>query len=142
MRLAAGECRRRLAGADHGVLATRHPERGVDAVPVCFALVGEHVAVPVDTVKPKASSALRRAANLDLDPRAVLLVERWDRDDWSRLWWVRAHLERVAEPPADTVLTRALGARYPQYRAPGAIAELVVFALVGLSGWAGADSPA
>lgn len=144
MRLAADECRRRLLAADHGVLATRHPERGVDAVPVCFAIVGDDLAVPVDRVKPKASTELQRQANLDLDGRAVLLVERWDPDDWSRLWWVQAHLVRV-ERATDRLLTdrllAELRARYRQYRAPDAIAAVMTFAVARLSGWAAADSP-
>lgn len=139
MRLPLEECRRRLEAADHGVLATRHPERGVDAVPVCFAMVGDSIGVPVDRVKPKASMRLQRDANLATDERAVLLVERWDPGDWSRLWWVRAHLARTEVDPASLVV--ALQARYPQYRAAGSIAEVITFALIELSGWAGADSP-
>ncbi len=159
VRLDDAECRRRLLEADHGVLATRHPERGVDAVPVCFAVVGDRLAVPVDRVKPKATTTLRRAANLDADPRAVLLVEQWDRHDWARLWWVQAHLERVAAgagrdlesahagrdleaAEATRDLEATLAARYAQYRADGAIAGLIVFGVRRLAGWAGADSPA
>ena len=56
MRLEEVTCRQRLLGADHGVLATAHPERGADAVPVCFVYLDdtEQVAVPVDRVKPVA----------------------------------------------------------------------------------------
>lgn len=139
MRLAPEECRRRLEAADHGVLATRHRERGVDAVPVCFAVVGDGIGVPVDRVKPKASMRLQRDANLVIDERAVLLVERWDPGDWSRLWWVRAHLARTEADPGP--LVAALQARYPQYAPSGAIAAVLTFALIELSGWAGADSP-
>src|SRR3954470_18153218 len=93
MRLPATEARARLAAHDHGVLCTVHAERGVDAVPVVY-VVDEHgyVGVPVDRVKPKASSRLQRERNLEADPRGTLLVEHWDRDDWSQLWWVRAAL--------------------------------------------------
>src|SRR6201994_4699125 len=93
MRLAEDEARARLAAHDHGVLCTVHAERGVDAVPVVYALDDDgYVGVPVDRVKPKASSRLQRERNLEADPRATLLVEHWDRRDWSRLWWVRAEL--------------------------------------------------
>ena len=34
------ECWTRLTESTHGVLATLHPERGVDAVPVVFAVTG------------------------------------------------------------------------------------------------------
>ena len=70
-----------------------HAERGVDAVPVVYAVDDDgYVGVPVDRVKPKASSRLQRERNLEADPRGTLLVEHWDRDDWSQLWWVRAEL--------------------------------------------------
>ena len=93
MRLSEGEARARLAAQDHGILCTAHAERGVDAVPVAYTVDdGGYVGVPIDRVKPKASSRLQRERNLEADPRATLLVEHWDRDDWSQLWWVRAEL--------------------------------------------------
>ena len=93
MRLAEDEARARLVAHDHGILCTVHAERGVDAVPVAYVVDEDgYVGVPVDQVKPKASSRLQRERNLEADPRATLLVEHWDRDDWSRLWWVRAEL--------------------------------------------------
>jgi hypothetical protein len=93
MRLAEHEARARLESHDHGILCTVHAERGVDAVPVAYAVDDDgYVGVPVDLVKPKASLRLQRERNLAADPRATLLVEHWDRGDWSRLWWVRAEL--------------------------------------------------
>ena len=93
MRLPEDEARARLAAHDHGILCTVHAERGVDAVPVAYAVDEDgYVGVPVDLVKPKASSRLQRERNLEADPRATLLVEHWDRGDWSRLWWVRARI--------------------------------------------------
>ena len=93
MRLADSEARARLAAHDHGILCTVHAERGVDAVPVAYAMDDDgYVGVPVDRVKPKASLRLQRERNLEADPRATLLIEHWDRDDWSTLWWVRAEL--------------------------------------------------
>ena len=90
MRLSRGEAWSRLRASDHGVLATVHPERGVDAVPVVFAVDGERILLPVDTVKPKSTTRLQRLANLADDPRCVLLVDHYD-EDWSTLWWVRVH---------------------------------------------------
>ena len=40
-----------MGRAERGTLGTVHAERGVDAVPVCFAVEGGTVAVPIDTVK-------------------------------------------------------------------------------------------
>lgn len=135
MQLDEPEALRRATGADHGILATLHPSRGADVVPVCFAIVGGWVAIPVDTIKPKASSTLGRIRNLERDPRATLLVEQWDAADWSRLWWVRLALRRVAAPgDARARLERALRTRYAQY-ARAAFEEVLTFEIQGVAGW-------
>ena len=111
MKLPPEEARSRLGSRMHGVLCTLHPERGPDPQPVLYAASDDgYVGLPVDRVKPKASSQLQREKNLALDPRAALLVEHWDPDDWSRLWWVRATLEYVPVPPS--ALTTELAERF------------------------------
>jgi len=135
MRLAEQEARARLAAHDHGVLCTVHAERGADAVPVVYAVDDGFVGVPVDRVKPKAASRLQRERNLEADPRATLLVDHWDRDDWSQLWWVRAQL-RLQDGPEEA-LAAALAARYEQYR-DRPFTRVLVLEIVGVSGWAAA----
>ena len=127
---------RLAAAADHGVLATLERARGADLVPVCFAILGGFVAVPIDSVKPKGSTALGRIRNLERDPRATLLTERWDARDWSRLWWVRISLRRVPAPDDVTAgLVDRLRARYPQYRdAP--FTDVLTFRIEHVGGWA------
>jgi hypothetical protein len=126
---------RRAAAADHGVLATLQPAHGADLVPVCFAIVDGHVAIPIDSVKPKGSTALGRIRNLERDPRATLLVERWDAADWSRLWWVRLLLLREDAPPDVAArLERGLRQRYPQY-ATARFVALLTFRIDHVSGW-------
>ena len=139
MRLAESEARARLAAHDHAILCTVHAERGVDAVPVVFAVDDDgYVGVPVDLVKPKASLRLQRERNLEADPRATLLIEHWDRDDWSQLWWVRAELRRQAdESGRETALAAGLARRYPQYRDQPFV-RVLVFRIVGVTGWAAA----
>jgi PPOX class probable F420-dependent enzyme len=124
------------ASADHGVLATLERSRGADLVPVCFAIVDGFVAVPIDSVKPKGSTALGRVRNLERDPRATLLAERWDPDDWSRLWWVRLSLRRLPAPEAIAArLVEGLRERYVQYRdAP--FTDLLTFRIEHVGGWA------
>ena len=137
MRLAEDEARARLAAHDHGILCTVHPERGVDAVPVAYVVDEDgYVGVPVDRVKPKASSRLQRERNLEADPRATLLAEHWDRDDWSRLWWVRAELRWQADAEAGRTATLAAGLaeRYPQYREQP-FHRVLVLRIVGVTGW-------
>lgn len=147
----------RLMVHDHGVLCTVHPERGVDAVPVVYAIEGDHLGVPIDRVKPKASTRLQRQRNVEADPRATLLIEHWDRDDWSQLWWVRAELRWCTPPGAggreddetgvgSVSLADPLGARladllverYAQY-ADRPFAGLLVFEIDTVTGWSASD---
>jgi len=138
VRLGRAEALRRAAAADHGVLATLHPERGADLVPACFAIIGDVVAIPVDRVKPKSGSTLARVRNLATDPRATLLVEHWDPADWSRLWWVRLSLDRSSEPPdVEGALEAALRDRYAQYRET-AFDQLLTFRIRAVNGWSAA----
>jgi hypothetical protein len=132
------EALRRAAAADHGVLATLHRLRGADLVPACFAIDGDRVAIPVDSVKPKGSTALGRIRNLERDPRATLLVEHWDAREWSALWWVRLSLVRSVEPPEGVAaLEGALRDRYVQY-ATASFVEILTFRIDGVAGWAAA----
>ena len=138
MRLTATEARARLAAYDHGVLCTVHAERGVDAVPVVYVVDEDGcVGVPVDRVKPKSSSRLQRERNLAADPRAALLVEHWDRGDWSRLWWVRAELRWQGDAPAARAadLAARLARAYPQDR-DQPFTRVLVLRVVGVTGWA------
>jgi Pyridoxamine 5'-phosphate oxidase len=139
MKLTEDEARARLVAHDHGILCTVHAERGVDAVPVAFVVNDDgYVGVPVDWVKPKAAMRLQRERNLEADPRATLLVEHWDRADWSRLWWVRAELRWQSDVDAGraAALAAGLAGRYPQYR-DQPFARVLVLRIVGVTGWAG-----
>jgi PPOX class probable F420-dependent enzyme len=138
MHLERAEAMRRAASADHGTLATLHASRGADLVPACFAIAGDWVAVPIDSLKPKRSTALGRIRNLERDPRATLLVEHWDAVDWSRLWWVKLSLRR-AESGDDVAaaLERGLRARYPQYARERFVA-LLTFRIEAIVGWSAA----
>ncbi len=141
MRLDAAEARGRFLAHDHGAFCTLHAERGIDAVPCIYGSLEEDgevwVGVPVDTVKPKSAGLLQRERNLQADPRATLLVELWDRDDWSRLWWVRAQLLAEPGPPrglADRLADRLAGT-VPQYR-DKPFDRVMVLRVVSVSGWA------
>jgi hypothetical protein len=139
MHLSRDEALRRATAADHGILATHHASRGADLVPACFAIEGDCVAIPIDSVKPKGSTALGRIRNLERDPRATLLIEHWDPADWSRLWWVRLLLVRTEEPAElVTALSAALRARYPQYRSAPFV-ELLTFRIEHIGGWAASE---
>lgn len=136
MRLGESDAWDRVAATRHGVLGTVHPVRGVDLVPVVYAIDDEHtIFIPIDTVKPKATTRLQRLENLANDPRCTLLVEHYD-DDWSRLWWVRIGgqgSEAVLED-LDRFLP-LLAARFPPYADPTSIAGGIVIRPVDITGW-------
>ncbi|MDX6410301.1 MAG: hypothetical protein QOE13_3372, partial [Gaiellaceae bacterium] len=81
---------------------------------------------------------LQRERNLETDPRGALLVDHWDRHDWSQLWWVRAELrwqgDAAGRAPA---LAAQLAERYPQYR-DQPFARVLLLRIVGATGWAAA----
>lgn len=142
MKLSPEQAHARLAAHVHGVMCTLHPERGPDPVPAVYAVHADgYVGVPIDRVKPKASTRLQREDNLQADPRSALLVEHWDTDDWSRLWWVRADLEHVADPPAELTedLAALLASTVPQY-ADQPFHRVVVCRIVAVTGWAASES--
>ena len=138
MRLAPAEALARLVAHDHGILCTVHATRGVDAVPCVFAVDDDgFIGVPVDRVKPKSSTRLQRERNLESDPRATLLVEHWDPEDWSQLWWVRASMQREPNPSPqrEDGLVALLAARYPQYR-DRPFDRVHVLRIIDVTGWA------
>ncbi|MCW2665168.1 MAG: hypothetical protein JWN57_130, partial [Frankiales bacterium] len=141
MRLSSEQASARLAAHVHGVLATLHPRRGPDPQPVVYAVSEDgHVGVPIDKVKPKASSRLQREDNLDADPRGALMIEHWDTADWSRLWWVRADLEHVANPPVALTddLAERLARTVPQY-ADKPFHRVLVCRIVNVTGWSASE---
>jgi len=141
MRLMAGEALRWAATADHGILGTLREGQGPDLVPVSFAIEGNHLAIPVDRVKPKSSPDLQRIRNLMADQRATLLVEGWDPGDWSKLWWVRLRLEATSlSGQLVSALADGLRRRYPPYRTTS-FERLLTFKIVEVAGWAASHPP-
>ncbi len=144
MRMTTDDCWRAVRTTDHGVLCTSNPNGTIDAVPVCFAVVPKMIVTPIDRVKPKSTTQLERLRNLDHDATATLLCERWDPDDWSRLWWVRAHLAR--RPVHDITERqheegeRTLREKYVQYENTE-FADVVFLDVQALVGWSAAADP-
>ncbi|HWD54670.1 MAG TPA: hypothetical protein VG346_06090 [Acidimicrobiales bacterium] len=139
MKLTSDQCWSHLAEVDHGVLCTTGARGAIDAVPVCFVVVGKVLVSPIDTVKAKESTELGRLKNLDRDATATLLCERWVRHDWSQLWWVRTQLVRRSGHDLTATLRQesetALRHKYFQYRGTE-FADLLVFDVKSVSGWA------
>ncbi len=142
MRLNEDEAWHRLRHHGHGVLSTLHSTRGPDSVPVVYGVDGDHLGIPVDLVKPKSATRLQRERNLEGDPRASLLLDHWDRADWSQLWWVRAQLLWLAEPSTELreSLAEALVDRYSQYQGRP-FARILTFRIEAVTGWAASGAP-
>ncbi len=142
MRLSYDDCWSRLRSANHGILCTLGAQDTIDAVPICHAVVSERIITPIDRVKPKTTTNLDRLKNLDRNGAATFICDEWNGRDWSQLWWVRAHLTRRATgDDRDTSVLAYEGAlrqKYGQYR-EAEFAELIVFDVVSLIGWAAAD---
>ena len=137
MRMTESGAWERVEAARHAVLGTLHPDRGVDLVPVVFAIDEDHTLfIPIDTVKTKTSTRLQRIDNLRNDPRCTLLVEAYE-DDWSRLWWVRINGRGVEASAADAErFVPLLADRYPQYADPASVVGGLVVRPVDVTGWA------
>jgi PPOX class probable F420-dependent enzyme len=117
--------RRFLDGVRRGVLATTRMDGRPRLVPVCFALLGDALVIPLDEKPKREVDALRlgRVRDILARPAVSVLVDRWE-EDWTRLAWLRLDgTARVLLPGegAATDVERgaafiALRARYPQYR--------------------------
>lgn len=136
MKLTEEQAWERVTEASHGYLSTMHPERGIDSVPVVFAVDADRqIFVPVDTVKRKTTTALRRIENIRLDPRCTLLVDHYE-SDWSRLWWVSVHCQATEASPGDVVdFSPLLTARYSQYETAGTVVGGIVLTATTVAGW-------
>ena len=128
------EARVRFAGARVARLATADAAGRPHLVPIAFAVAGDTIYSAVDA-KPKRTRALRRLANVRANPAVSLLVDHWDEEDWSRLWWVRADGRGRVLDPEEPEARRAvalLRERYPRQRADG---EVLAVAVERWSGW-------
>ena len=110
--------RRRVTAARVGRLATVTAAGAPHLVPVCFTFSGDDIVSVVDA-KPKTTTALRRLDNVRANPRASLLVDQYDDNDWTNLWWVRVDGDARVIEQGDGYerAVDALQVKYAQYRA-------------------------
>lgn len=102
-----------------GRLATADRAGRPLVVPVCYAFDGRACFSAVDA-KPKRVPArmLRRVRNIEANPQASLVVDRYD-EDWSRLCWVivQGRADVLTGGPEGAAALALLRAKYAQYRA-------------------------
>ena len=108
--------RRRVLDARVARLATVRPDGRPHVVPITFALHGEKIVSAIDH-KPKTTTNLQRLKNIEANPLASVVIDRYD-EDWSSLWWIRADgTARIVEHGFDheTAVAR-LAEKYAPYR--------------------------
>ena len=128
------EARQRFAAARVARLATADAAGRPHIVPVTFAVEGDVVYSAVDA-KPKRGIALKRLANVAVNPAVAMLADHY-ADDWNELWWVRADGTGRVVDPEDPEGARALSLladRYPGFAARGVVLAVDVRRW---SGWA------
>jgi PPOX class probable F420-dependent enzyme len=111
--------RRFLAGQRVARLATADAAGRPHVVPICYALRGNTVYFTIDEKPKKRPGArLKRLANVQENPLAALVVDRYD-EDWSRLGWVmiQGRAEILRDGPEHDRAQATLCARYPQLAA-------------------------
>lgn len=133
MRLERDDAWRIFGESASAVLGTVDPDRGSHLVPVVYTTIGsDRIVIPVDD-KPKRTRRLRRLANIESDPRVVLLSDHYD-DDWSLLWWVRvdgsAHVTTSVDQDVESLHRK----RYPQ-SADHALGPWIDIAVEQVTGW-------
>jgi len=134
--LTGSEARRRFGAARIARLATADAAGIPHVVPIVFAVDGNRVYSAVDA-KPKRTRALRRLANITVNPNVAVLVDHY-ADDWSTLWWARADgTARVVSPDAGDGerAIALLTARYAQYSTDPPTGPVIVIDVQRWSGW-------
>ena len=130
------EARRRFVAARIARLATADAVGIPHVVPIVFAVDGDRMYSAVDA-KPKRTWALRRLANIRVNPRVAVLVDHY-ADDWSTLWWARADGTARVVGPDSSDGERAIAlltTRYAQYATEPPTGPGVVIDVERWSGW-------
>ena len=123
--------RERFEHAKVARMATVSGDGSPHLVPMTFVLDGTTLISAVDH-KPKGTTALRRLDNIAVNPFVSVLVDEYDDDDWTKLWWARVDGWARVDDSRD--LTR-LVERYAQYRERPPDGPAVVIEIDHWSGW-------
>lgn len=99
-----------------GHLATSDEQTMPHVVPVCFAERDGSIYIVIDE-KPKTTTRLRRLRNIEHNPQAALVLDRYT-EDWSQLAWVmlRGRADTLHDGDEHSAAIAALREKYPQYR--------------------------
>jgi PPOX class probable F420-dependent enzyme len=132
MRMDSDWARDRFRMARVARLATADDHGRPHLVPIVFAMDDVAIYSAVDA-KPKSTTALRRLANVAMNPQVSVLVDHYE-DDWTQLWWARADgTGRVLVDGAAAL--ELLARRYPHYRATPPPGPCLAIEIERWSGW-------
>lgn len=88
-------------------------------VPVVFVFYGLHIYIPLDTKKKKSHlpGDLKRVRNILKNPKVAFLIDRYDDDDWMKLYFVMI-IGKASLLPVEGCREafEKLSAKYPQYQ--------------------------
>jgi len=116
-------------------LATHNPSGAIDVVPITFALVGDDTIVTAVDHKPKRTTNLQRLENIRANPFVTVLVDHYDDEDWTRLWWVRLQGRAEVVDTPSAALLEPLIRKYEQYRTTAPAGPAIVITVTGLRRW-------
>ena len=107
-------------------------------VPVVFCEADGYLFVPIDG-KRKSGARLRRVRNIEHNPAASVLVDRYS-NDWSKLRWARID-GRADLVPTEPSIRAALAAKYPQYERVAIGAESIRITIEHVASWSATEEP-
>jgi len=88
-------------------------------VPVVFVFDGIHIYIPIDTKKKMSDMPgdLKRVRNILKNPKVAFLIDRYDDDDWMKLYFIMI-IGKASILPGQSCgeAFEKLSAKYPQYR--------------------------
>ena len=98
-----------------GHLATADAGGAPHVVPVCYAIEGASLYIPVDEKPKRRDGPLKRLRNIAANPAAAVVIDRYD-EDWTRLGWVmlRGRAEILHDGAEHARAQALLRGRYPQ----------------------------
>lgn len=133
----SGQAREHFVFAHVMRLATADGTQQPHVVVTTFVVHGDRIYSAIDQ-KPKSTRALKRLRNIQDNPKVSALVDHYDHEDWSQLWWARA--DGTARVIVDDTQMRVpidlLAQRYEQYRDNRPEGPVIEITVDRWSGWA------
>jgi PPOX class probable F420-dependent enzyme len=132
--MTASDARKRFAGERVARLATADASGRPHLVPIVFAVEDDRIYSAVDA-KPKRTTALRRLANVRVNPAVAVLADHYE-DDWDALWWVRADGRGRVLESHEPEARRAIVLLRGRYSGQHAVGPVLAVDVERWSGWA------